>query len=92
MLKNLNSPINKNVTYLSILKQVLLFMIGLGGLTIIQVILQLGISSIASLATKTALDYQNFIRSTTFSMLLNGLSYFILLSIFFANKKILNKY
>lgn len=82
MLKNLNSPINKNVTYLSILKQVLLFMIGLGGLTIIQVILQLGISSIASLASKTTLDYQNFIRSTTFSMLLNGLSYFILFLIF----------
>ena len=79
---NLSSPNNKNVTYLSILKQVLLFVIGLGGLTVVQLILQIGISSIVSLASKTAIDYQDFIKSTTYAMLLNGLSYMILFIVF----------
>lgn len=94
MLKLENHPRFKNMTFLKYWKYIVLFALGLFGLTAIEVIIELATSAIAAgVYGPTTSEYFEFTHSVVFTMIINGAGYMILFAIFmfFASKDI-NEY
>lgn len=72
----------EKTTDLKIWKQILFFVIGLFGLTVISLFIQIIVQLAARRAIVSDYDYQTFMGSTTFDMIVNGSTYLIIAVIF----------
>lgn len=72
----------EKTTDLKIWKQILFFVIGLFGLTVISLLIQITVQLAARRAIVSVYDYQTFMGSTTFDMIVNGSTYLIIAVIF----------
>lgn len=72
----------EKTTDLKIWKQILFFVIGLFGLTVISLLIQIIVQLAARRAIVSDYDYQTFMGSTTFDMIVNGSAYLIIAVIF----------
>ena len=83
MFDNNFSRENKNISQLSKWKQTVIFLVGLFGLIIAQIVVQLIVDSIALIVNggKNS-SYNSFINSVDYSFLLNAIPYIILLAFF----------
>ena len=72
----------EKTTDLKIWKQILFFIIGLFGLTVISLLIQIIVQLAARRAIVSDYDYQTFMGSTTFDMIVNGSTYLIIAVIF----------
>ena len=72
----------EKTTDLKIWKQIVFFVIGLFGLTVISLFIQIIVQLAARRAIVSDYDYQTFMGSTTFNMIVNGSTYLIIAVIF----------
>ena len=72
----------EKTTDLKIWKQIIFFVIGLFGLTVISLFIQIIVQLAARRAIVSDYDYQTFMGSTTFNMIVNGSTYLIIAVIF----------
>lgn len=72
----------EKTTDLKIWKQILFFVIGLFGLTVISLFIQIIVQLAARRAIVSDYDYQTFMGSTTFDMIVNGSTYLIIAVVF----------
>lgn len=72
----------EKTTDLKIWKQILFFVIGLFGLTVISLLIQITVQLAARRTIVSDYDYQTFMGSTTFDMIVNGSTYLIIAVIF----------
>lgn len=78
MLKIENDPTAKKLTIIKPWKEVVIFAVGLVGLVLLSLLIQVILSAIAKAASPTQYDYEVFMSSTLSSMILNGSAYLIL--------------